>query len=225
MTPFRYINANSGKDIFLDKNPWYLTNRNAILPAGGPTRNQNPSLVNNWTILEIKYQGTTGQTVEQFNAFMYDFGAHLKSYGMVNFKFFAADAGIAAHKLNWDQGLERNFNTILSAMKTGKSKPLFTVIVLPKRELELYALVKRVAEIKVGGANVVCCVPKSGALPIGDDTKNFNIRVNMISKINLKSGSRTAGHAWKQVPALLQGGTMVVGMDVVSTTRAQQLYR
>jgi len=220
MTQLRYLNAN-GANAFVSQNPWFLTNRRAIQPAGGSQTALDPKQVYNWSLIEIRNSGHGGQQPGELQHFVDVFQKQMANYGMVNTKILCHNAGWNSHKLVDDVHVGDGVRRILKGMMNQPSKLLFVVIILPRRDLDLYARVKRIAELELG-CTVVCCVPKRGKLP-SDTTQNsqYNIRANMISKINLKSASTAAGHAWSQTPALLQGETMVVGMDVVSGIRAQ----
>jgi len=216
MTRLRYVNAANGVDLFVARNLWFLTNCKAIQPAGVSRGTSDPKPVRLWTLIEIRYPGMTGQGDHELQNFVDTFQKQMRGYGMVNFNFHRHTNGWDLHKLSWDNSVGDTLFDRLKNMMACSDPPQFVVIVLPRRDLDLYARVKRVAELGVG-ATVVCCVPKRQRLPSDPkDNNQYNIRANMISKINLKSDSTAAGHAWTHTPALLQGETMVVGMDVVS---------
>ncbi|KAK5089504.1 hypothetical protein LTR24_006146 [Lithohypha guttulata] len=214
MTDLRYINAANGADAFVGSNPWFLTNRQAIQPAGVPRGASDSKLVSKWTLIEIRSPGMTGQGDHELQSFVEAFQKQMKGYGMVNFNFHRYPDGWDSHRLGWNNSVRDTLFNRLENIMASSVPPQFVVIVLPRRDLDLYATVKRVAELDVG-ATVVCCVPKGQRLPSDPNNNNqYNIRANMISKINLKSDSTAAGHGWRHTPALLKGETMVVGMDV-----------
>lgn len=211
MTPLTYLNK-------IDKqepariNPWYLTGRKAVNPAGGP-RADKTERVNKWSILEL--HNGQGRSVNEFATFAKVFEGQMCAYGMTNFDIFTRDAGWAAHKISLGNGLQRaltDTRTWLTEAKV-RTNSLFVIVVIPIYDVNLYARVKKIADQQVG-INVVCLVPKRGRLHSGDN--QFNVRANMISKLNLKSSSLSAGHYLQVVLDLLKGANMVVGMDVVS---------
>lgn len=112
------------------------------------------------------------------------------------------------------QSLEHQLHLGLQAMNLAQLA--FTIILLPQKETELYALVKRTADMRLD-INTVCCVRKtprnSSDMKIQNDP---SVLGNMKVKLNLKSSARSADRRLEATSRLLNNKTMLVGMDVAS---------
>lgn len=235
------------------ENPWNMQNRAAIRGAadGQPRKT--------WTLQQVRRQREHFDTAEHLDAFVTRFGTAMTGFGMNNIAFWPVSApdqqnpqeGRSAQWARSAQILEPDFvqaeqtlTTRLTLIKRARPDLAFVIVLLPKRDTDLYTIVKRAADLNVN-INVVCCVRKKPRQPGGavrggnrgrgrgrgrggrggqqgdqprqhpEITTDANIIANMQMKINLKSHDSSIDRRLTDRSALLSEKTMVVGMDVV----------
>jgi hypothetical protein len=107
----------------------------------------------------------------------------------------------------------RQYDHIGKKLSESKDKIKLIVILLPEKDYELYAAIKRAADNVLGIATV--CLVMTRRVPQGLMPKtDLGTLANICMKMNLKVDTRTVNQALKSKPPILQDRTMIIGIDV-----------
>lgn len=163
-----------------------------------------------WTLLEL-YRHGEKQNPETVKKFFEEFDAALKAYSMSGLSSKAGQMKQVVIDQKSPELTRENFRKEINEL-TKSSEHEFTVVLLPERDQDLYAMVKDVADRELGHVTA-CCVRKKGEIPTSRPTL-----ASIIMKINLKLNKESVDRKIKSLSTykLLDGETMIVGMDVVS---------
>ncbi|KAK5952439.1 hypothetical protein OHC33_006482 [Knufia fluminis] len=216
-------------------NPWNLEGRKAITPASAGSQST-------WTLLPLRYgQGNdrrwSVERPENLDEFVRLFQIQLNAFGMTNVRFDPINgprpndtyanwpaSTFSVHQRDIDAN-ERDLSAKFQQVK--QKRCLFVVVLLPDRNNDLYAAIKKVADVQTQ-LNVACCIRKRWKLPGRGNftpqriTNDANVIGNMLMKINLKSSNEAVDRQLTDKPDLLTGKTMIVGMDVTHAGAGSQ---
>ncbi|SPQ26905.1 1258400c-e2fd-4b82-a97e-6920b85d39bb [Thermothielavioides terrestris] len=165
---------------------------------------QKGRYINNWTFFDIENKDTQQDKVP----------AAVKAFGA----FLADGMGIAINKQPNPPGGIRVSTTgaedvrnAFNSLRKLKAQPQFVLVVLPRKDVLLYNMVKKLGDVELGLPTV--CVRREMLTKEGDPRNYFT---NVGLKINLKFGG--VNHKVKDPTNSLFAETMFVGYDVTHPT-------
>jgi hypothetical protein len=171
-----------------------------------------------WSFIELTLPGRGGTPVDQLYGWFRAIEQQLPNYGIRSTSFRLGNdlnlhkVSLTGNRNNWYNEIHGLLNHILQTSKKKCREPatLFFVL-LPKRSVELYSIVKAIGDQALG-VHTICQVchkfkgPSSHPANLG----------NLFMKFNLKLHPHGVNqNLLKEVPILTQD-TMLIGLDVVS---------